>query len=251
MSFNKGLMSLCALGLGLYPASASVLTFDSCGTSATSAIVSSCSGGAINQSYGDRVQSANTDANGTQDRSYGESGEGFTPNITTSYSVAFGWSSGFGSLTNIIYAPGDTAFLTVTFSADAGYHARLLGFDMGGFFDLINFPNTTQYTGINVSVFNESNTQLFTQNYNLDAMGVNQLINVQSGAGGSLTLRLDLSNLAWDPNNGIFDRESVGLDNIRFAQTAASTTPNGDVPEPSTLTLVGLAGLGAFFLRRR
>jgi hypothetical protein len=252
MSFQKGLLSLCTLGLGLYPASASILTFDSCGTSATSAILNSCSGGAINQNYGDRVTGANTDANGTEDRSYGESGEGFTPNIVTSYSTGFGWGSGFSALTNVIYAPGDVAFLNVTFTADPGFRARLLGFDLGAFFDLINFPNTTQYSGVNVSVFDENSTELFNQNYTVDINGVNQLINLQSGVGGFLTLSLNTSNLAWDPASGIFDRESIAFDNIRFAQTAATEPPpTGDIPEPSTFALVGGAALLAAWARNR
>jgi hypothetical protein len=228
---------------------ASILTFDTCGGSGTAAILTNCSGGSVNPNYGDRVTSTTTDANGTQDRSYGESGEGFTPNITVGYSSGFGWGTGFSNLTNVIYTDGASGLLDITFSADSGFRARLLGFSLGAF-----LPPQNGFQGVSVSIFDESNTQLFTQSYSVAASDVNQVISVQSGDGGFLRLRLDVTALNFNPGIFDFSRESVGIDNIRFAQAATTTEPppsGGDVPEPSTFALVGGVALIGALLRRR
>lgn len=240
------------------PSRASVLSFDSCGTSGTSAILNTCSGGIVNQNYGDRVTGTNTDANGTQDRSYGNSGEGFTPNILVNYSAGAGWGTGFSTLTNVLYLPVDTLtnpnnVLDITFTADSGYIPRLLGFSLGAFFDTFNQPNITSYSGVGVSVFTEGNVTLFSQSYTVDSNTTNQSFDLAGNAGGSLTLRLNLNSLAYDPNILRFDRESVGIDNIRFAQQTATTSEsvNESIPEPTTFALVGGAALVGCFIRRR
>lgn len=229
-------------------AQASILTFDSCGTSASSAIATTCNGGAVNQNYGDRVTNGNTDANGSgSDRTYGESGEGYTPNVTVSYNTGFGWSTGFSNLTNVIWLDGSLGVLNITFQADAGFQARLLGFDLGAF-----LPNPT-YQNVDVRITDELSNTLFSNTYSVGSNSVNQAINVTSGNGGFLTLTLDTSRLAYDPLNGIFDRESIGIDNIRFAQQSVEPEPptNGELPEPSTFALVGGAALLGAWLRRR
>ena len=184
MRFDIRVLLLSGLLLfGQSLASASILTFDACGGSATAAILNSCFGGAINQGYGDRVTGLGTDAGGTQDRSYGNGGEGFTPNILTSYNTGFGWDTGFGTLANVMYVDGITAVLNMTFSADAGFRAQILGFSLGAF-----LPPSGGYNGVNVSVRDQSNSLLFNQTYNVGATDINQLLNVQSSLGGSLTL---------------------------------------------------------------
>jgi hypothetical protein len=190
------------------------------------------------------------------ERSYGENGEGYTPNILTNYSTGLGWDLGFSTLTNVIYMPVNVLtnpnnVLDITFTADPGFQARLLGFSLGAFFDTISQPGITSYSGVSVSVFDESNTVLFGQNYNLDANTVNQAINVTGTNGGSLTLRLNLSGLVYNPDIGRFDREYVGIDNIRFAQQSAPSQPGGEIPEPSTFALVASAALLGTFARRR
>ena len=256
---HKVLLAGIALSILAAPSRASVLTFDNCGTSATSAILNSCSGGAINQNYGDRVSGTNTDASGTSsERSYGNLGEGFTPNIVVGYSTGAGWSTGFSALTNVLYLPVDVVnnpdnLLDITFTADPGFRARLLGFSLGAFFDLITFPNITSYSGIGITVFTEGNVTLFSQAYTLNSAGLNESLDVVGNDGGSLTLRMNLNSLTYDPGTFRFDRESVAIDNIRFAQQSSPTTPNNPegIPEPSTFVLVGGAALGAYFLRRR
>jgi hypothetical protein len=234
---------------------ASILTFDNCGTSATSAVQTSCFGGPVNQNYGDRVTGPNADAAGVStERSYGENGEGYTPNVLTGYSTGLGWGLGFSTLTNVLYMPVNVLsnpnnVLDITFTADPGFQARLLGFSLGAFFDTFSQPSITSYTGVSLSVFDQSNTTLFSQSYNLDANTINQAINVTGTNGGSLTLRLNLSNLVYNPDIGRFDREYVGIDNIRFAQQ--SVQPDGEIPEPSTFVLVAGAALLANFARQR
>lgn len=247
---KKSILILAGLALSAVfstTAQASILTFDTCGGSASTAITGTCNGGAVNQNYGDRVTNGNTDANGTgSDRTYGESGEGYTPNVTVAYSGGFGWSVGFSNLTNVIWVDGTVGVLNITFQADPGFQARLLGFSLGAF-----LPNPT-YDNVSVSISDESSALLYSNSYNLDANDLNQAINVQSGNGGFLTLTLDLSALPFDPQNGIFDRESIGIDNIRFAQSAVTEPPQtGELPEPSTFALVGGAALLGAWLRRR
>src|SRR5688572_28690449 len=76
--------------------------------------------GAIDQRYGDRVTSTTMGG-----YSYGELGEGFTPNITTEYDPNGGlpriWPSGYGDLANTLFEGDQTAKLQVKFTADAGY----------------------------------------------------------------------------------------------------------------------------------
>jgi hypothetical protein len=216
---------------------ASILTFDSCGTSATSAILTQCSMGLVNPAYGDRVTGATTDAaSPAPDRSYGEAGEGYTPNVVTDITGARGWGFGYGLLTNVIFAEGTAGLLNLTLTADAGFRVGLMSFDLGAF-----APPQGGYQGIGLTVRDETNALLYNQTVTVDATDLTQLINVQSGNGGFLRLTLDVTSLPFDASNFVFDRESVGIDNIRFNQTAAST--GQDVPEPTTFALVGGAAL--------
>lgn len=253
MKLKLSLLGGLCIGLAFSPSTqASILTFSDCGTSTTGALSNpaGCNGSNINPIYGDRVTGANTDAGGTEDRSYGEAGEGYTPNVVSTISNAFGWGTGFGLLTNVIYVDGIAGQLTVRFDADPGFRVRLHGFDLGAF-----LPPVNGYNPVVVTVTNEANAILFTDTYAVGSSGVNEefgVLLVQSGNGGSLTLSLDTSGLAFDTNAFIFDRESVGIDNIRFSQSAATEPPpSGDIPEPSTFALVGGAALLAAYARRR
>jgi hypothetical protein len=248
MSLTKTFAVMVLLGVASASVgSASILTFDSCGVSATAAIVTQCSGGSVNPNYGDRVSGSSTDAaSPAPDRSYGEAGEGYTPNVVTSISGGLGWGFGYGLLTNVVYVQGVNGLLDVTFTADTGFRVGLLDFNLGAF-----APPQNGYQGIGITVRDETNALLYNQTVNVGVTDLTQLINVQSGVGGSLTLRLDVTALAFDPENFVFDRESIGIDNIRFSQTAASSQPSGDIPEPSTFALVGGAALLAAWARKR
>jgi hypothetical protein len=245
-------------------AQATILTFDNCGGSGSAAIIGICSGGAVNQSYGDRVTGANTDAGGTgHDRFYGVGSEGFTPNIAVSYNNGFGWFSGFSLLTNVLYVGGDLGFLDITFTADPGYRAHVSGFDLGAF-----LPPEGGYQNVIVSIYEDINNPFFTQTLTVGESGASfNNITAIGSVGGSVTLRLDVRNLAWDTEAFIFDRESVGIDNIVFSQSAeiiqpppgsgtnegngGEGLPDGDIPEPGTFVLVGGAALVGLYIRRR
>jgi len=242
----------CAVALGVFLVSApdayaTVLTFDGCGSSATTAILLTCNGGSINPNYGDRVSGTNSDAGAFSltDRTYGQAGEGFTPNVlTTISSSAVGWSTGYGLLTNVIFTSQPTGILTVNFAADAGFFVRILSFDLGAFFPTGQSPQ--QYFGVNVSITNQGNVELFNQTVNPETTTLNFNPNATSDIGGSLTLTLNNSQLEFDAGLQIFDRESVAIDNIRFDQGS------NFVPEPSSVGLTALgAGLIAFFRRKK
>jgi hypothetical protein len=186
---------------------ASDLTFD--GTS-----------GPVDQNYGDRVTSTTMGA-----FSYGEHGEGFTPNITVQYDpnggAAYTWPSGYGDLIRTLYESVSTARLQVKLSADPGYRVRLLQWDMATF-DTFFHPNGVTING--VAVYDANGATLFSQsNVFVPATGhirfdtfSTQLIDT------ALTLEIDARNVT-----GGFGNQDVGVDNIVFSQ----------VPEPASAVL--------------
>ncbi|MDX2266520.1 MAG: PEP-CTERM sorting domain-containing protein [Bryobacter sp.] len=250
------LFTLCLLAV---PGQATTLTFDNCGGSTSAAVFTGtlgCSGGSVNPVYGDRVTGANADAGAPGDRFYTIGSEGATPNVTTSYSNAFGWASGFGLLTNILYAGGDLGILDITFTADPGYRVQVNGFQLGGF-----FAPEGGFQNVVVSLFEDINTTLYTDTFTVTEQNTTvDTLTIQSSLGGSLTLRLDVRSLAWDPEFFTYDRESVGIDNITFSQSGTGptappqtgpTNENSEVPEPSTFVLMGSAAVLGVWLRRR
>jgi hypothetical protein len=191
-------------------------------------------GPAIDQAYGDNVVSNPQGGN-----AYGVIGGSFTPDITVTYGAASEvinvWFDNFGDLTEVAYNEIDGATsLTIRFDAAAGFNVILFSFDLGGW-------NRTDYTLANVSVFDGSNSALFSEN-NVHVEGDNGRSSLDFGTGlqaSSLRIVLNLSGLGGDSDN-------IGIDNIHFGQASVDPDP---VPEPSTILLCA-AGLAAAVLRR-
>jgi hypothetical protein len=196
-----------ALGflIAFSPARATTLTFEPL-TSTTSS--------PIDQAYGDRVTS--TSQGGF---TYGEGGEGFTPNVVADYGPAFRWPDRYGDLVDVLFVFPETEVFSVTLTADAGFQVLLYDFDMAG------FPQV-DYTIDSVQVQDETATLLFDQTNAFIAGAGPSHTDFDFASplvGQALTISFDSRNLA-DLNT------HIGIDNIRFGQCAV-----GQCPESSTI----------------
>jgi hypothetical protein len=180
-------------------------------------------GSLINQNYGDRVTA--TSQGGFE---YGLVGTDFTPNVVVSYTSGTHWSTHYGDLTNVLYAPSGQ--FSATLSADPGLLVRLHSLDLGGWFAADRVLGSIQVRDQDSTIL-YSQTNLLVQG----AAGHTALSFGSSLSAQSLTISFDSTNL-------VGAQDTVGIDNIRFSQISA-------VPEPSAAMLV-LASGTYFFIRR-
>lgn len=235
------------------PAGATILLFDQQRDAATATVVlPTSSGGTLPADYGDNVTAAVVAVAGGF-FTYGDGGEGFTPNIVLDLLSAAGgpgnprvdlWQTGYGDLVNVVFGEGPgiggAPMLSAVFTADSGFVVDLYGFDLAG------FPNA-DYTIAAVEVFSDG-TPMFSAT---DVLVEGDLSGPRHTtfsfrtplSGTQILLQLDLSNLP----AGMQD--NIGLDSIRFGQTPPP------VPEPSTATLLlfalGLLAAGRGRVRAR
>ena len=227
-------------------AHATILLFDQVRL-ANGDLVPTISGNGPEADYGDRVTGSPMAAPGGQ-FTYGDGGEGYTPNITTEFfatnNALSQWTTQYGDLTNVLFGGNNSMGLNVRFTADPGYLVQLYGFDLGG------WPNT-DYTINSVNVF-AGGSALFSQNDVLvqgDSTGPGHTAFdfTTPLSGAQLLIAIDYSNLAGG------QQDNIGIDNIRFGQDPPAVLPppppNG-VAEPSSLLLLS-AGVGALLIRRR
>lgn len=238
------IVSLLA-ALPLAPAHATILLFDQERDAVSQTTVQpTSSGGRLPGDYGDRATGLVVPVPGGE-FTYGNGGEGFTPNVTLDVYGDGGpgdprinlWQSGYGDLVNVIFGEGPgvggSPTIQVLFSADPGFLVELYGFDLAGF--------GADYTIAGVEVLAEA-VALFSDSDVLvegDAVGPGHtpFAFATPLSAPELLLRLDLSNLA----SGIQD--NIGLDNIRFGQTR--------IPEPGMAVLLFASALVARGLARR
>lgn len=151
--------------------------------------------------YGDRV--VTSPQGGFQ---YSLAG-GPTPNVVVDFKDIGGWPSGFGDLKNLIY-PITFRVGEIRFEADPGFEVVLQSVDLAGWLysnrvvralQVLDAGGTTLYSQENFTVLGASTTH----------SSIAFPATVQSRV---LTLRIDTSNLG-------IQSDSVGLDNLRFAQT--------------------------------
>jgi hypothetical protein len=218
---------------------ATVLVFDQV-LEADGVVISTISGRDVPPDYGDRV-AAGVQAVPGGSYTYGNNGEGFTPNVVVDFeAVGAGivsiWATEYGDLNNVAFGNQRSSSLRVQFNADAGHSAQLYGFDLAG------FPND-DYTLAWVRVLGDGAT-LFEQGEVVvqgDFTGPRRT-SFASGAVLSaqvLAIEIDYSNIA------VGRRDNIGIDNIRFGQF-----PAAPVPELPSALLLAL-GLAAFPLWRR
>lgn len=222
----RPLLIASVLALAPVASQATILTFD-------------VAGGVTNfqnmpGTYGDNV-SALVDGLG---HSYDVGAEGFTSNVSISYGTPGEdpalWTTGYGDLTNVMFndADGDTTF-TTTFTAETGYLVDFYSFDIAWF-----FGSDTTVQGFKV-IDVGSNQVLHSESaFTLFGGETHQTFSFATPLqAAQLALVVDLTGLG-----GISD--DVGLDNIRFGQSAV-VAPG--IPEPSTwaMMLLGFLGAGA------
>lgn len=246
---RRAFLKVVVLGLFVatpVPADATILLFDQERDAASQSIVGpTSSGGTVPADYGDHVTSPMMSVPGGF-FTYGEAGEGFTPNVSVDIFSAAAtetdprvnlWQNGYGDLVNVIFGEGPgiagAPLLSVRFTAATGYKVDLYGFDLAGF--------GSDYTIAGVSVFAGATT-LFSEADVLvqgDPSGPRHTTFefVQPLTAPELLLQLDFSNLP----SGIQD--NVALDNVRFGQN-----PPG-IPEPAT-HLLAVLGIAALVVRR-
>jgi hypothetical protein len=205
-------------------------------------VVPTVSGNDVPQDYGDRVAGPIQTVPGGK-FTYGEAGEGFTPNVVVDYrglaaadvNQASLWRESFGDLVNVVFGNQNSGSLRVLVTADQGFSALLYHFDLGG------WPNT-DYTIAAVRVLDGA-ALLFSQTNvlvegNTSGPRHTSFDFAEPLRGSALVIQIDYSNLA-----GTL-QDNIGIDNIRFGQD-----PPG-IPEPAGL-LIFAGGLICLLLSNR
>ncbi len=228
-------LALLLLSCAAQPVLATVLTFDQVRIGGK--LVPTIGGNGPETDYGDRAYGATTNAPGGQ-FTYGNAGEGFTPNVVADFfsgsdtSPAFPrvslWQDGYGDLINNLFGNNNSLSLNVRLTADPGFVVQLHDFDVAG------WPNA-DYTIAAVRVLDGS-TELFAQpdvKVEGDAIGARHTSFSFATAlsAASLFIQIDYGNL---PGG---QQDNIGIDNIRFSQS-----PPPAVPWPPSAPLLA-AGL--------
>lgn len=221
------------LGGAAQQASATVLTFANSAQPGNSE--NAGFGSNVNQLYGDNVTGTNTSAAGPT-FSYGSAG-GFTPNVTVAYSSGGtpgdelvylndgqGYGQGAGALPAALYenVQNDGGSLTVTFTAAPGFEVTLTSLDLAGY-DVPYTLNSFEVTG-GATPFSAPGQPVGFPN--------KTTVNIDR-TGSVLTLSYARSDTF----------SNIGLSNVQFSQSA--------IPEPASLGLIALGGLGVLARRRR
>lgn len=240
--------SILFLGIAaVFPVQGTVLTFNACGGGLGTALEGDrCRYANINQDYGDRVTGPSMNGGRLQ---YGQLGEGWTPNVTVAYgpdgSAIHGWDNNYAGLWTVIWTEDRSGQLAITMTADPGYQVSFYGLRIGGY---VFNPGPWPLVIGSLSLTSSDSGLLWSQtnvNVTQDGPIIFDFQNPYlSGSGGSLTFLMDVTNLP----TGNANRESIGIDLVRFGQGAALSNElqlaqNGvaEVPEPGTLPFTLIA----------
>lgn len=239
-SLVGALLAAAVLGGFAGDASATILVFDQVRLG-SGAVVPTMGGVStiVPQDYGDRVTGSPMAVTGG-DFTYGNSGEGFTPNVVAEYSSDNGvalWTVGYGDLVNVMFAEVDAGLapspMNVRLTADTGFEVLLYDFDLAGYPQAdYTIDAVTVYSGV---------TQLFSQSNvlvegNLTGPRHTPFVFATPLRGPEILIEIDFSNIA------VGAQDNIGIDNIRFGQYPLEADPEG-MPEPAALPLF-LSALG-------
>lgn len=233
-------------GIAPPPAGATILLFDEVRRSGSIVPTSGAGGDDLPEGYGDHVTGAAMAVPGGF-FTYGDGGEGFTPEVTIDIFTADAtatdgrarlWPSDYGDLQNVVFGEGagigGSSMLSVRLQATPGWEVDLYGFELAGWAN-------TDYTIAGLSVLAGATT-LFAQS---DVLVEGNFTGPRHTtfdfatplSAQELLIQLDLSNLAQSI------QDNIGIDSIRFGQTPPP------VPEPGTGLLVAV-GLALVAVRR-
>jgi hypothetical protein len=228
---------------------ATILTFDETRNATGVDVIPTVAGATMQQDYGDYVSGSPMSVSGGE-FTYGEAGEGFTPNVGVDYFTETGrpiaqWTTGYGDLINVLFAStlgGAANSLYVSLSADLDFLVQLYQFDLAAW-------SGTDYVIDGVTVSSEAGI-LFSQANVLVEGDVSGPRRTTFGfadplIGQELLIAIDFSNML----AGLQD--NIGLDNVRFGQTglADASGPPTTVPAPESLGLMALGLLGLCWVR--
>ena len=233
---------LAAIALGYSSADATQLIFEQ--VRYDGIVYSAFNDGVVPQDYGDRVTSlAQTVSGGIF--TYGNLGEGFTPNVEVAYgpyaeSASLWWDT-FGDLSHVLWT-NVRAHFQITLVADPGFLVQLHGFDLAG------WPNS-DYTIGAIAILDGANNTLFSQS-NVYVEGDFNGPRHSHFEFGSLLASTVILHM--DPTNLYSYYLNIGLDNLRFSQVelGPSRVPAA-VPEPGSLFLLAASVLAALYCRWR
>ncbi|MHA7814621.1 MAG: GC-type dockerin domain-anchored protein [Phycisphaerales bacterium] len=164
------------------------------------------------QEYGDRVTALD---NGIYH--YDEMGEGFTPNVVTSYTESIGqspsyWGTGYGDLVDVYFEDADgNGNGEIVLTADYGYEVVLYSFDMAAYSSA--FPNDPTIDA--VRVMGCASAPLFEE---LDAVISETTRSTYDFSGAPLQARE--IRIQFDSGNLGNLSDDIAFDNIRFGQVA-------------------------------
>lgn len=235
------------------PAVGSILTFDQTRATAAGPVVPTFGGASVPEGYGDRITGAEVAVAGGV-FTYGEAGEGFTPNVVADFfsggatpagpAVSL-WDDGYGDLVNVLFGNNFSQMLNMTLTADPGFEVLLYGFDLAG------WPQT-DYVVEAVRVFGDT-VLLFEQTSVLVEGDVTGPRHTPFSFAVPLTAGMLSIEIAYGNLPGS-QHDNIGIDNIRFGQTPPPSTGNGPptgVPEPGVLALVAVGAVAQWCRRRR
>lgn len=220
--------------------SATILTFDQIRVSGN--VVPAISGNAVPQDYGDRVDAAAVNVSGGQ-FTYGNAGEGYTPNVIVDYFTGAAtpinpgvsvWADSYGDLVNVIFGNQNSTTLNVRLVADPGFLAVLYSFDLGGWSNTDYTINAVRILDGVVPLFEQSNV-LVEGNFTGPRRTAFDFLAPVSAS--DLLIQINYSNLGGN------SQDNIGIDNIRFGQNPPADGGNGGttpVPLPPTTLLLGL-----------
>lgn len=243
-SFRMALPLLLLAGWYAGEGRATILTFDQSRNATGSSVVPTAAGSSVQQDYGDNVTGASMAVDGGL-FTYGDGGEGYTPNVAVEYFAATAvslWTIQYGDLDNVLLARAPLSgavagSLNVRLTADPGFLVALYHFDLAG------WPNA-DYTINGVNILGDGGV-LFSQSNVLVAGALNgprhTAFDFSSPlAAAELLIEIDFSNLAAS------SQDNIGMDNIRFGQQPPALV----VPVPAGGALFG-AGLAVLLACRR